>query len=208
MKIYLASSWRNEGQQAAVRELREAGHDVYDFRNPAPGNTGFSWSAIDPNWKQWSAEQFALALEHPIAREGFTFDMEALRTCDACIMLQPCGRSAALELGYAVGARKLTIAVLAEGQEPELMLSMAHNRVHSIADAIAWLNGARPWRPVPQDAGGLAFAGALIRGRNFVELRLLERGGAPIARLTMAPAEMRDALREGLAAIAKHEGGT
>ena len=30
MKVYVASSWRNERQQEIVRALREAGHDVYD----------------------------------------------------------------------------------------------------------------------------------------------------------------------------------
>ena len=34
-KIYLASSWRNERQPQAVQILRDAGHEVYDFRNPA-----------------------------------------------------------------------------------------------------------------------------------------------------------------------------
>jgi hypothetical protein len=42
MRIYVASSWRNEAkQQATVLALREAGHEVYDFRHPAPGNEGF-----------------------------------------------------------------------------------------------------------------------------------------------------------------------
>ena len=44
MRIYVASSWRNTHQQAIVAALREAGHDVYDFRNPRPGDKGFAWS--------------------------------------------------------------------------------------------------------------------------------------------------------------------
>ncbi len=32
MKVYIASSWRNEYQPTVVARLREAGHDVYDFR--------------------------------------------------------------------------------------------------------------------------------------------------------------------------------
>ena len=35
-KIYVASSWRNREQPSVVKALREAGHEVYDFRNPAP----------------------------------------------------------------------------------------------------------------------------------------------------------------------------
>ena len=36
-KIYVASSWRNPHQPAIVEELRVAGHEVYDFRNPPGG---------------------------------------------------------------------------------------------------------------------------------------------------------------------------
>jgi hypothetical protein len=31
-KIYVASSWRNEYYPEVVEKLREAGHEVYDFR--------------------------------------------------------------------------------------------------------------------------------------------------------------------------------
>lgn len=34
MKIYVASSWRNTYYPSVVSALRDAGHDVYDFRNP------------------------------------------------------------------------------------------------------------------------------------------------------------------------------
>ena len=39
MKIYVASSWRNLLQPGIVLALRRCGHEVYDFRNPAPGDT-------------------------------------------------------------------------------------------------------------------------------------------------------------------------
>ncbi len=32
--IYLASSWRNDLQPEVLLALRDAGHAVYDFRNP------------------------------------------------------------------------------------------------------------------------------------------------------------------------------
>ena len=40
-KIYVASSWRNEYYPEVVEKLREAGHEVYDFRNPPSGDPGF-----------------------------------------------------------------------------------------------------------------------------------------------------------------------
>ncbi|MEW6210619.1 MAG: hypothetical protein AB1631_19805 [Acidobacteriota bacterium] len=125
MKIYVASSWRNEMQPVVVQALRDAGHEVYDFRNPAPDNHGFRWLEIDPDWKQWTPEQFRQALGHPVAVAGFKTDFEALATADKCVLVMPCGRSAHLEAGFAIGAGKPTAILLADG-EPELMYKMAH----------------------------------------------------------------------------------
>ncbi len=125
MKIYVASSWRNRYQQDVVAALRGAGHDVYDFRNPAPGDNGFHWSAIDPDWQTWTPDAFRSALSHPIADRGFGKDMNALRECDACVLVLPSGRSAHLEAGWAAGAGKLVVVFIPEPVEPELMYDMA-----------------------------------------------------------------------------------
>lgn len=37
--------------------------------------------------------------------------------CDLCVLVLPCGRSAHLELGYAVGAGKVTIVLIPDAQE-------------------------------------------------------------------------------------------
>jgi hypothetical protein len=41
MKLYIASSWRNEYYPDVVKTLCEEGHEVYDFRNPPSGGYGF-----------------------------------------------------------------------------------------------------------------------------------------------------------------------
>ena len=107
MRIYVASSWRNPWQPGVVRLLREAKHEVYDYREPEPGVRGFAWSDIDPDWTDWCPGVYREALNHPIARLGFLRDMDALRACDACVLVLPCGNSA-LELGWAAGAGKRT----------------------------------------------------------------------------------------------------
>jgi len=122
-RIYVASSWRNGQQQDVVAALRLAGHEVYDFHNPAPDNHGFHWSDIDPGWQGWEPEAFRAALDHPVARSGFDFDWRAMQWADTGLLVLPCGRSAHLELGYFVGARKRAIVLLAPG-EPELMYRM------------------------------------------------------------------------------------
>lgn len=121
MKIYIASSWRNLLQPAIVHALRRCGHDVYDFKNPAPGNKGFAWSDIDPNWQSWNPAEYRAALQHPIAQAGYALDINALRDCEACVLVLPSGRSASWEFGYAMGQGKRGAVVQLDGVEPELM---------------------------------------------------------------------------------------
>jgi nucleoside 2-deoxyribosyltransferase len=140
-KIYVASSWRNELQPGVVERLRKEGYEVYDFRNPAPGDHGFQWSAIDSDWQQWTPEQFRDALSHPIAQDGFYKDMSALDDCDVCVLVMPCGRSAHLEAGYAKGAGKRTYILMPDMSEPELMYKMASNKIFtSLDDLILHIN--------------------------------------------------------------------
>jgi hypothetical protein len=139
MKVYVASSWRNEHQPVVVRALREAGHEVYDFRNPWGRGHGFAWAEIDPEWKQWTAKQQIDAYGHDLATHGLGADFAGMMWCDALVMVQPCGRSAALELGWAIGAGKKAIVLMAEGQEPELMLRLAHHLCLAMPEVIALL---------------------------------------------------------------------
>jgi len=125
MRIYVASSWRNEYQPAVVECLRRDGHVVYDFRHPAPGNDGFAWGAIDKRWQSWTVAEYLAALRHPVAADGFGRDMAALRAADACVLVMPCGLSAGLEFGYAVGAGQRTAVFVPAIREPDLMVAMA-----------------------------------------------------------------------------------
>lgn len=128
LRLYVASSWRNPEQPKVVECLRLAGFEVYDFRNPhlGPGarGQGFHWREIEPDWKNWSPEQFRKALDHPVARDGFESDRAGMDWSDATVLVMPCGRSAHLELGYAIGAGKPAFILLSDG-EPELMYGLA-----------------------------------------------------------------------------------
>ena len=137
--IYVASSWRNTKQPSIINELRKAGHSVYDFRNPAPGNTGFAWSEMDENWQLWSLEEFRDYLGHQIACDGFNVDMQAMERCDTFLLVLPCGRSAHLELGWAVGMNKRTCILLAEDCEPELMYKMVDKLAISTQEVLEWV---------------------------------------------------------------------
>lgn len=126
MRIYVASSWRNVVQPAVVVALRKCGHDVYDFRHPQfpkpdKPTDGFRWSDIDPNWQKWTTAQYREALQHPIAKRGYALDIDALKACDACVLVLPSGRSASWEFGYAMGERKRGYVFSLDTCEPELM---------------------------------------------------------------------------------------
>jgi len=104
-RIYVASSWRNEHQPGVVALLQDAAHAVYDFRD----SDGFSWADIDPDWRRWDFAGYRKALRHATADRGFRRDKAALGWCDTCVLVLPCGRSAHLELGWAIGQGKRSL---------------------------------------------------------------------------------------------------
>ena len=142
MKIYVASSWRNQTQPEVVEELRAAGHDVYDFRRPEVYNKGFHWSDIDPKWQSWTPEEYKLCLNHSIAVDGFNSDFKAMKWADVFVGVQPFGISASLEMGWAAGQGKTTILLLAKG-EPELMVKMFDHICCSLKEVIEALKGEK-----------------------------------------------------------------
>ena len=123
-RIYVASSWRNQYFPDVVTRLREAGHEVYDFRNPPHGGTGFHWTDIDPKAPEWTFAQYAEGLHHPLAERQFQADIDALNWADTCVLVLPCGRSAHTEAGWMAGAGKRVIAYIPEMVEPELMYKL------------------------------------------------------------------------------------
>ncbi len=128
MNIYVASSWRNLLHPGIVHMLKRLGHIVYDFRHPEPGNDGFGWSSVFPEYVSGgkvSPESYREGLKHPIAQKGYALDIGALRACDAVVYVMPCGRSASWEFGYAMGQGKKGYVVMFDNDEPDLMFSEA-----------------------------------------------------------------------------------
>jgi len=120
IRIYLASSWRNAYQATVLSELRAAGFEVYDFKNPAPGNQGFGWrQTIDRPIA--TAADLLEALAHPRAVAGFKFDFDAMKWADVCVLLLPSGNSAHLEAGWMAGQGKNVVVLAPELREPECL---------------------------------------------------------------------------------------
>jgi hypothetical protein len=145
LKVYVASSWRNPYQPEVVARLREAGHVVHDYKAAVPEDGAMA--GIDPSTLRFTPEELRIALEHPLARSSFQRDMDALRACDACVLVLPCGKSAHLELGWAVGAGKRTIALLSGECEPDLMYRMVGRLCVSMEEVLAALEEAPAGQP-------------------------------------------------------------
>jgi NTP pyrophosphatase (non-canonical NTP hydrolase)/nucleoside 2-deoxyribosyltransferase len=182
-RIYLASSWRNPHQPAVLAALRAAGHEVYDFRNPAPGQKGFAWrdcggiAASDgPGTGAKTIPSYLEAIRSDRAAQGFEFDKSALEWCDTCVLALPCGRSAHLELGYAAGQGKDTYVLLHEDTfEPELMYLLNTGVSASIDEIIGWMAQRQPgsvsrWHEESGGYGGAPFGHAIRFLHEVVEL--------------------------------------
>lgn len=140
-RIYVASSWRNAQQPLVVAQLRAAGHEVYDFRNPPPPGLpiGFRWSELDLHWMSWTAAEYRAALRKDLAQQGFASDFNGMKWADVGVLVLPCGRSAHLELGWMAGAGKRTIILTRDGEEPELMALLATSICVSMDEVISLL---------------------------------------------------------------------
>lgn len=155
MKVYCASSWRNLRQPKVVELLRHEGHEVYDFRHPhigpGAGGEGFRWDEIDPLWQYWTPAQFRAGLCHPLARDGFTSDRQAMAWADAFVLVLPAGRSAHLEFGWAIGQGKISILAFdprpnAPDFEPELMYRLADYLCTDDLELLSALENENPAR--------------------------------------------------------------
>jgi hypothetical protein len=137
MKIYVASSWKNEMQSVVVKALRDADHEVYDFKNDGGA---FDWKQIDVDFEKWTAKQTIEAYKHPLAVEGINADYGAMLNCDALIAVQPYGCDASLELGWAIGNSRPTCVLMSDAQKPGLMTLLATHLCTNLDGVVTWAN--------------------------------------------------------------------
>lgn len=138
-KVYVASSWRNQYYPEVVKVLRDAGHEVYDFRNPPHGKGGFHWSDVDPNFADWTVEQYCEGLKDSWSETQFASDLAAMEWADVCVLVLPCGRSAHTEAGWFAGRGCKTIAYIPEMQEAELMYKLFSHVTGSLEELVSLL---------------------------------------------------------------------
>ena len=109
MNFFISSPWRNkEAVKSLEAALKLSGHGVWSFLdNGANLTTGapvceevkqFGHSIVD--WE-----------DDPLIARVFDSEMQALRSCDALILLESAGRSSLTEAGIAYGLGKKVILV-------------------------------------------------------------------------------------------------
>ena len=102
MNVYIIGSLRNKVVQQVAHALREAGHSVFD-----------DWQAAGPEaddyWQKYEKARgrtYKEALQGAAAKNVFEFDKKNLLDAAVVVMVLPAGRSAHLELGWAIGKRR------------------------------------------------------------------------------------------------------
>ena len=130
--IYLIGSLRNPRVPLIAQQLRSHGSDVFD-----------DWYAAGPEaddkWREYEkgrGHTYPEALGGLAATHIFDFDLRHLHRSDAAVLVLPAGRSAHLELGYAIGKGKPGYILLDnEPDRYDVMYKFA-NGVYSTVDDV------------------------------------------------------------------------
>lgn len=148
-RIYIASSWKNA---PIVRDLavllREQGHEVFDFTDPECRPSGFDNFIFHASqWMGKPLDQILWTefLECEATHRAYKSDRAGLDWADTVILLLPCGRSAHLEAGYAVGKGKdlFIWGELPPGQfEAMYLFSQGWYAVEDLKILLSKLNGS------------------------------------------------------------------
>ncbi len=133
MKIYIASSWKNQQGVLILANILEAkGFEVDAFCRSTDKRYSFHWSEfVDDEIELMKYDAISFIDDKRVQR-AYNEDKKWLDWADCVIMLMPCGRSSHLEAGYAKGQGKL-LYIYGEFQKGEfdVMYGMADGLVRT-----------------------------------------------------------------------------
>lgn len=108
MRIYIASSWKNQEKVIALAEALEgAGFEVDAFCRATDDRFSFHWSKFVDDEIELMNYDAINFIDDPMVQRAFNEDKKWLDWAGCVIMLVPCGRSSHLEAGYGKGQGKL-----------------------------------------------------------------------------------------------------
>lgn len=131
MKIYIASSWKNQhGVEMLTSLLRAKGHEVISW---VENNYGENHNHVT---KKFSFEEWVNGDE---AVSSFVFDTDGATKSDLVIYYAPSGKDACAELGAAWASNVPIIGLYAKGEDLGLMRKMVtkwYGRYTEIIEAV------------------------------------------------------------------------
>lgn len=128
MKIYIASSWRNQhGVEMLTALLREKGHTVTSW---VENNYGENHNHVT---KRFSFDEWMQTDE---SEQAFDFDTDGATTCDLLIYYSPGGMDACAEMGAAWGKGIPILGLHAKGENLGLMRKMPFKWVDRYSDLL------------------------------------------------------------------------
>lgn len=116
MKIYIASSWKNQhAVEMLTALLREKGHEVLSW---VENNYGEDHNHVTGKF------DFETWVNSPESDQSFEYDTNGASTCDLLIYVAPSGKDACAEVGIAWGKGVPIIGLYAKGEDLGLMRKM------------------------------------------------------------------------------------
>ena len=133
MKIYIGGALANPEVVRITKLLQDAGHEAFsEWYTPGPD--------ADVLWRDYELAlgyDYREALRRPAAQNIFHFDKRYIDASDALVMVLPAGKSAHLELGYAVGRGKRGFIYMPEQPDKwDIMYSYAEAVVYNDAELL------------------------------------------------------------------------
>ena len=136
MKIYIASSWKNQhAVELLTAKLREMDFDVISW---VENNYGEDHNHVTKKF------DFETWVNSPESDQSFEYDTLGASSCDIFIYVGPAGKDAAAECGICYGARSLgkptiMLGLWAKGEDLGLMRKMFDVWFTRYQDLLEWL---------------------------------------------------------------------
>ena len=131
MKIYIASSWRNQhAVEMLTALLRERGYEVISW---VENNYGEDRNHVTKKF------DFEVWVNSEESDQSFRFDTHGAMHCDLFIYMSPGGKDAAAECGIAYAKGKTMFGLAAKGEDFGLMRKMFNawfGRYTELLDAV------------------------------------------------------------------------
>jgi len=115
MKIYIASSWKNQHAVEMLTEiLRKMGHEVISFVEKAVSDEGRTNIKFD--FEEW--------INSVDGHDKFKYDTDGATKSDLVIYIGPSGCDAWAEIGAAWASKRIIFGLWAKGEPSGLMRKM------------------------------------------------------------------------------------